>query len=460
MTDQASEATSDVRLCAFPAGCSRPVKAKEPGKSGARAKYCDDPEHTPLKALRWREANGEGKNAGKPSGHVVPDDLSALPHSSAVAEAQVTETSLRALMTQLLEVLPQHRAAVEAAGDPELASVQVANAQAAAQLRIAEAESKYGTEHELRLAAESEQERLQGLLEEAQEAATEADELRGQAEAQKEEAAAAAAAMLVLAALSVRHQQAAERASAKAVAAADQRVEEVQGSTRAEIARITAETNDQIEAAKAAADERIEEHRVRFENDANEKITAAQKDAKEKVAAAQKDVETIERTARERVQELQAETAQHKAEAEAATARVAEAKQERKDLIQEHLNDRKSLIEQHTKERGELVKQHNDDRDRLLEQLQASQKFGADQAAAAERAEKARKALETQVRRLERQVKSPAGGGKGGKPSSPAADGHGRDQVSSPVAEDEPIPGQSLIVNEQGLPVRDGEGDE
>ncbi|MCX5207546.1 hypothetical protein OG897_39850, partial [Streptomyces sp. NBC_00237] len=83
-----------------------------------------------------------------------------------------------------------------------------------------------------------------------------------------------------------------------------------------------------------------------------------------------------------------------------------------------------------------------------------------DQAAAAERAEKARKALETQVRRLERQVKSPVGGSKGSKPSSPAADGHGRDQVSSTVAEDELIPGQSLIVNDQGLPVHDEEGEE
>ncbi|MET7759524.1 hypothetical protein ABZT27_33200 [Streptomyces sp. NPDC005389] len=460
MTDQASEDTTDVRLCAFPAGCSRPVKAREPGKSGARAKYCDDPDHTSLKALRWREANGKDERS-KPAGHVVPDDLSSLPHSAALAEAQVTETSLRSLMTQLLEVLPQHRAAVEAAGDPELASVQVANAQAAAQLRVAEAATKYGTEHELRLAAESEQERLQGLLEEAQEAATEADELRGQAEAQKEEAAAAAAAMLVLAALSVRHQQAAERASAEAVAAADRRVEEVQESTRAEIERITAETNGQIEAARTAADEQIEEHRAQFEKDATEKITAARKDAEDKVAAAQKEVETIERTTRERVEKLQVETAQHKATAEAATTQLADAKRERKDLIQEHLTDRGNLIKQHNDERDELVKRHNADRDRLLEELRQSREFGTAQAAAAERTEKARKALETQVRRLERQPKPSSGkGGKSSSAASPADDGHGREQVTAAVAEDEPIPGQSLIVDDHGKPVQSGgEGD-
>lgn len=459
MTDQASEDTTDVRLCAFPAGCSRPVKAKEPGKSGARAKYCDDPDHTSLKALRWREANGKDER-GKPAGHVVPDDLSSLPHSAALAEAQVTETSLRSLMTQLLEVLPQHRAAVEAAGDPELASVQVSNAQAAAQLRVAEAETKYGIEHELRLAAESEQERLQGLLEEAQEAATEADELRGQADAQKEEAAAAAAAMFVLAALSVRAQQAAEHASAATVAAADKRVEEVEERTRAEIDQIRTETNSEIEAARTAAAERIEEHRVQFENDATEQIAAAEKDAKDKVAAAQKDVETIERTTRERVQELQVETAQHKATAEAATTQLTDAKRERKDLIQEHLTDRGNLIKQHNTERDELVKRHNADRDRLLEELDQSREFGKAQAAAAERTERARKALESQVRRLERQPKPSSGKGGKSAAASPADDGHGREQVTAAVAEDEPIPGQSLIVDDHGKPVQSGgEGD-
>ncbi|MDT9685621.1 hypothetical protein RND61_26670 [Streptomyces sp. TRM76323] len=464
MNDQSDGPTETaVRLCEFPAGCSRPAKAKAPGTPGPPSKYCDDPDHTALKALRWERKHGKDAAARQ---DVVPDDLSTLPHSAAVAEAQTTEISLRSLLVQVLEVLPGHLAAVEAAGDPELASVQVANAQNAARLAVTEAQAKLGVEHEARIAAEQEAKRLKSLKETAEEAAVEADGLREQAES-------TATLMFLLALHAVRSQQVAEREAEERVTAADARAKDAQEAARAEIERVTTETNKQIEAAKAAAEKRIEEHRTRVEKDAEDQITAARKEAEDKVAAARKeaedkvaaarkDVENIERTARERVEKLQAETAQHKATAEAATAQVADAKRERKDLIQEHVTDRANLIKQHNDERDELVKRHNADRDRLLEELDQSREFGKAQAAAAERTEKARKALEGQVRRLERQVKSSpaASSGKGGKSSSPAADGLGREQVSSSVDEDEPIPGQSLIVDDQGKPVQsEGEGD-
>ncbi|MEV0875923.1 hypothetical protein AB0I86_32805 [Streptomyces sp. NPDC049950] len=451
MNDQSDGPTETaVRLCEFPAGCSRPAKAKAPGTPGPPSKYCDDPDHTALKALRWERKHGKDAAARQ---DVVPDDLSTLPHSAAVAEAQTTEISLRSLLVQVLEVLPGHLAAVEAAGDPELASVQVANAQNAARLAVTEAQTKLGVEHEARIDAEQKAKRLKSLKETAEEAAVEADGLREQAES-------TAALMFLLALHAVRSQQAAEQEAEERVTAADARAKDAQEAARAEIERVTTETNKQIEAAKAAADKRIEEHRTRVEKDAEDQITAARKEAEDKVAAVRKDVENIERTARERVEKLQAETAQHKATAEAATAQVADAKRERKDLIQEHLTDRGNLIKQHNDERDELVKRHNADRDRLLEELDQSREFGKAQAAAAERTEKARKTLEGQVRRLERQVKSSpaASSGKGGRSSS-AADGLGREQVSSSVDEDEPIPGQSLIVDDQGKPVQsEGEG--
>lgn len=451
MNDQSDGPTETaVRLCEFPAGCSRPAKAKAPGTPGPPSKYCDDPDHTALKALRWERKHGKDAAARQ---DVVPDDLSTLPHSAAVAEAQTTEISLRSLLVQVLEVLPGHLAAVEAAGDPELASVQVANAQNAARLAVTEAQTKLGVEHEARIDAEQKAKRLKSLKETAEEAAVEADGLREQAES-------TAALMFLLALHAVRSQQAAERETEKRVTAADARAKDAQEAARAEIERVTTETKEQIETVKAEADKQVEEHRVRIEKGAKDEIAAARKKAEDEIAAARKNVETIERTARERVDKLQAETAQHKATAEAATAQVADAKRERKDLIQEHLTDRGNLIKQHNDERDELVERHNADRDRLLEELRQSREFGKAQAAAAERTERARKALETQVRRLERQPKP--GSGKGGKSAaaSPSDDGHGREQVTAAVAEDEPIPGQSLIVDDQGKPVQsEGEGD-
>ncbi|MET9365812.1 hypothetical protein ABZX93_33555 [Streptomyces sp. NPDC006632] len=462
MNDQSDGPTETaVRLCEFPAGCSRPAKAKAPGTPGPPSKYCDDPDHTALKALRWERKHGKDAAARQ---DVVPDDLSTLPHSAAVAEAQTTEISLRSLLVQVLEVLPGHLAAVEAAGDPELASVQVANAQNAARLAVTEAQTKLGMEHEARIAAEQKAKRLKSLKATAEEAAVEADGLREQAES-------TATLMFLLALHAVRSQQMAEREAEERVTAAGARAHNAQEDARAEIERVTTETKEQIETVKVEADKWIAEHQARIEKDAEDKVAAARKKAEDEIAAAREDVATIERTAGERIDKLQAEAAQHKATAEAAKAQVTDAKQERKNLIQEHLADRTSLITQHNQDRedlvsrhsaelDELVKRHNADRDRLLEELKQSREFGKTQADVAERTEKARKTLEGQVRRLERQAKPSPGGGKGGKPSTPAADGHGRDQVSSTVEEDAPIPGQWRIVNDQGQPIQEGEGEQ
>src|SRR5690606_4964331 len=288
-TNDQSDGTPEtaVRLCEFPAGCSRPAKAKAPGTPGPPSKYCDDPDHTALKALRWERKHGKDAAVRQDA---VPDDLSALPHSAAVAEAQTTEVTLRSLLVQVLEALPGHLAAVEAAGDPELASVQVANAQNAARLAVTEAETKLGEEREARSAAEQKAKRLESLKETAEEAAVEADGLREQAES-------TAALMFLLALHASRAQQAAEREAEERVTAADARAQAAEEAARAEIERVTIETNKQIEAAKAAASKQIEEHRARVEKDAEDKVAAARKEAEGQIAAARKDVETIERTA-------------------------------------------------------------------------------------------------------------------------------------------------------------------
>ncbi|MGW6603146.1 hypothetical protein [Streptomyces sp. NPDC055036] len=459
MTDQpgaeAPETSStSEKLCKWPGGCSRPVKKKEPGTPGRKSEYCDDTEHTPLKAVRWRE---KYEDKGTSVTVVVPDDLSEMPYTVAVAEAQTAETSVTVLMSRLLELLPGHLQAVQAAGDPQLASLQVTNAQNKSRLAVAEAEAKYGDEHELRLAAEEKQRKLKERVEEATAAVLEADELRGQAVQASEQDRSTAAMMFALAVFASREQQttavrAAEETGA-AHAAADERARTAEEAARAEVEAIRGETADEIKAArdeatreveqaKTAADTRVEEHRAEMQ----ETVAEARAAAQQRVDEIEGKLREVQEDATGRIAAAQAKTAEHKAAASASKELAEEAKKARREAIEEHLRQTTQLHQQHEKDRG-----------RLLEELNQSREFGAQQAAAAQASEKARAAAQRRVDRLEKDLRAAEGKLRKAAGSAAAEESRGRDQVTMPVDGDDSMPGQSAIVDESGRPVAEGE---
>jgi len=460
MTDQPgvevpeTSSTSE-KLCKWPGGCSRPAKKKEPGTPGRKSEYCDDPDHTPLKAVRWREKY-EDKSASATV--VVPDDLSEMPYTAAVAEAQTAETSVTVLMSRLLEVLPGHLQAVQAAGDPQLASLQVTNAQNKSRLAVAEAEAKYGDEHELRLAAEEKQRKLKERVEEATAAVLEADELREQAEQASEQDRSTAAMMFALAVLASREQQtAAVRATEEisaAHAAADERARTAEESARATVEEVRAKTADEIRAArdeatrtveqaKAAAETRVQKHRAEMEKTVAEARAAAQ----ERVDEIEGKLREVQEDATERIAATQAETAEHKAAAAAS-----------KELAEEAKTARREAIEEHLRQTTQLHKQHEEDRNRLLEELRQNREFGTQQAEAAKASERARATAQRRVERLEKDLRAAHDKLRKAEGSTAAEETRGRDRVTVPVGDNDAIPGQPTIVDDSGLPVDEGSG--
>ncbi|OEJ20947.1 hypothetical protein [Streptomyces subrutilus] len=425
MTDQTAGSADTSTTCDFPE-CFRVRKQKAPGTPGPTPKYCDDPDHTPLKALRWRNRH---KSETASDTAAVPDDLSAMPHSSAVAEAQTVEGELRALMGQLLQRLPAHLQAIEAAGDPELANQQVANAQNKARLAINKAEADLGTEREKRIAAETEQRRLTSLYEEARGAAIEADGLRGRAEKAKEEAQEVAAG-------AVRDQEAATERAGK------------------EIAAVRRETEEAINQAKTEADTRIEENRVQLQavvdetvRTTDELVKKARADAEREIADITKKLEDLREETASKIASAREETATLKAQVVTALGAAKEAKEARREAIEEHL-----------RQTAQLHEQLNSDRDRLLGELETTRKLSQQHVEAAKTAERARAAAQRRITSLEKELRAAAAKLQKARASTPAGD-----NADAPAPNDEQDPGfihpdQSSIVDGEGRPVAEGDG--
>ncbi|OKI50331.1 hypothetical protein [Streptomyces sp. MJM1172] len=432
MTDQTAGSADTSTTCDFPE-CFRVRKQKAPGTPGPTPKYCDDPDHTPLKALRWRNRH---KSETASDTAAAPDDLSAMPHSSAVAEAQTVEGELRALLGQLLQRLPAHLQAIEAAGDPELANQQVANAQNTARLAINKAEADLGTEREKRLAAETEQRRLTGLYEEATGAAIEADGLRDRAEKAKEKAQEIAAG-------AVRDQE-----------AASEEIARIRAKAAEEIAAVRRETEKAINQAKTEADTRIEENRVQLQSvvdetvrTTDELVKTARADAEQEIADITKKLEDLREETASKIASAREETATLKAQVVTAQGAAKEAKEARREAIEEHL-----------RQTAQLHAQLNSDRDRLLGELETTRKLSQQHLEAAKTAERARAAAQRRITALEKELRAAAGKLQKARASTPAGD-----NADAPAPNDEQDPGfihpdQSSIVDGEGRPVAEGDG--
>ncbi|MBF6072756.1 hypothetical protein [Nocardia farcinica] len=79
MLSVAATVTRSQAHCRFP-GCGTPLPARTPGQRGAPRRYCDNPDHTPQKALRLLRSAGAGAEVAvqHPSPHPVTDGAHAL----------------------------------------------------------------------------------------------------------------------------------------------------------------------------------------------------------------------------------------------------------------------------------------------------------------------------------------------------------------------------------------------
>lgn len=433
----------DALECAFPP-CHRLPKPKTPGSPGGPPKYCDDPSHTPLTALRWRRKHGESE-AGPAA--TVPDDLSALPHTSAVAEAQTTEKSLKALLTALLDRLPAHLQALEAAGDPELMSLQIANAETQAQLTVTQVRAELGTERTARREAEGKRDEFQRLLEEATEAATEADDLREMAVNQAEEAAGQAGAGLVLAVLTVRAQQAAEQQARDEIAAAQQAAAEA-------IRAAEEDAKNRIQAAVDQAAELVEQASEREKTAtqaAADRVTEIERQTAERIAGIEGDA-TVRIATATRKAEIAAEDLQRvKTNAD---EQATEATTERRRLIDDHVKDRERLIKEHGKDLDRVQAELQQTRDRMVEDLKQARKYATDQTALLTRTERARAIAQKGLEERELQlIQLRARLEQAEREDSNAVSGE-QAAPSGGVPEGQ-VPGQVELLDERARPVGD-----
>ncbi|MBF6100582.1 hypothetical protein IU510_21220 [Nocardia cyriacigeorgica] len=77
MLSAVATATRSQGHCQFP-GCGTPLPARTPGQRGAPRRYCDNPDHTPQKALRLLRSAGAEVAVQHPSPHPVTDGAHTL----------------------------------------------------------------------------------------------------------------------------------------------------------------------------------------------------------------------------------------------------------------------------------------------------------------------------------------------------------------------------------------------
>jgi len=163
--------TTSTRICKFP-GCRRPVE-QATGAPGRPAEYCDDVEHTAVRAWRARRAG-----AGAPAGE--PDDM-GRPVAMATARAGMLRDDLVKTAEQLSEQLARALEEMRTLTDPDAAAAQVETVAAEAAQQVAAADVA-------RNRAEATAREAKSELAEANDAAQELEDQLRQANAAREEA--------------------------------------------------------------------------------------------------------------------------------------------------------------------------------------------------------------------------------------------------------------------------------
>lgn len=177
--------TTGTRTCKYP-GCRRPVE-QATGAPGRPAEYCDDPEHTAVRAWRARRS-GDTAAAGE------PDDL-GRPVAMASARAGMLRDDFVKTAEQLTEQLSRGLDELRTLTDPDAAAAQVETVSAEAAEQVAAAEvarnraevTARQAKSDLAEANDAAQE-LDTQLQQAVAARAEADRLRQEALAELAEA--------------------------------------------------------------------------------------------------------------------------------------------------------------------------------------------------------------------------------------------------------------------------------
>ena len=128
MTEQ-----TGIVICKFP-GCDQP--ARRAAKTGRPPEYCDDPEHSALKA--WHERK---RLEAEQTGAVVTDAETEQPVTMARASATEMLREMRTLADKMAGIAERVRASAETVGDPAAAEAEMEAARAAAEERAAVAEA-------------------------------------------------------------------------------------------------------------------------------------------------------------------------------------------------------------------------------------------------------------------------------------------------------------------------------
>src|SRR6266508_1848369 len=160
-----TNSTEGTRTCGYP-GCERAAQASTgPGRP---PEYCEDPEHTALKAWRARHATGRAEQQ-------QPDDL-GRPVSMAAARGSALRDELVRTVTQMQDQLTRVMADMRTLGDPDAAAAQIETVTVEATQRIASSDAA-------RVAAETAARQARELAEQADTAAAELDAQLQQARA-------------------------------------------------------------------------------------------------------------------------------------------------------------------------------------------------------------------------------------------------------------------------------------
>jgi colicin import membrane protein len=242
--------------CKYP-GCEQaPARA---GGTGRPPEYCENPEHTALKA--WRERQRLAAEAG---GVTLNDAETEQPVTMARASATEMLREMRALADRMAGLSDRVRQAADTVGDPTAAEAEMEALRTAAQERAAAAE-----------AARAEAERR----------AAAADQMRALADAAAQEAsehATAASARVAEAQDQLARAITEHAADLEAVRAeAQDRIAEAQAAKDAALRQAEAD----VAAARQAAEDRI----AQAERQAAELVSQAEAEAQSRVRAAEAD---------------------------------------------------------------------------------------------------------------------------------------------------------------------------
>src|SRR5579884_3518019 len=104
-------------MCRFP-GCQRPAMARSGDSGGRPPAYCDDTEHTALKAHRARQA------AAAKAGRAVEPDMDR-PAYTAREKQRAAEATFAQLLTQLAAAVEVWREQAEALADPTTVEAEI-----------------------------------------------------------------------------------------------------------------------------------------------------------------------------------------------------------------------------------------------------------------------------------------------------------------------------------------------